>query len=109
MCKKCTKHRHTLLHRDAEYLSQRKPEKEDGKEKTPVAALSVIEHVLLVAALSVIEQVLLLTCKVKVTAAHGSSTIARAVIDPGSSASFMNDLHSIYIYTRFCMVPGVWH
>ena len=35
----------------------------------------------------------------KVTIADGSSTIARALIDPGSSASFvMSDLHSIYVY-----------
>ena len=58
MCKKCTKHHHTLLHREADCLTQRKPE-EDGKEETHVAALSVSE------------QVLLMTCKVKVTAADG--------------------------------------
>ena len=43
-----------------------------------------------VAALSVSEQVLLMTCKVKVTAPNGSSTIARALIDPGSSTSFVH-------------------
>ena len=32
-----------------------------------------------------------MTCKVKVTAADGSSTIARALIDPGSSASFVHE------------------
>ena len=41
----------------------------------------------------------IMTYKVKVTAAEGSSTIARALIDPGSSASFYtNHLHNIYIY-----------
>ena len=73
MCKKCIKHHHTLLHRDADCLSQKKPE-EDGKEETHGAALSVSK------------QVLLRTCKVKVTAADGSSTITKALIDPGSSA-----------------------
>ena len=42
-------------------------------------------------ALGVSEQVLLTTCKVKVTAADGSSTIVRALIDPGSSASFVHE------------------
>ena len=65
-----------LLHRDAEDLSQKKPE-EDSKEETHVVALSVCE------------QVLLITCKVKVTAADGSSTISRAMIDPGSSGPFV--------------------
>ena len=53
--------------------------KKDGKEETHVAALTVSE------------QVLLMTCKVKVTATDGSSTIARALIDPGSSASFVHE------------------
>ena len=55
MCQKCTKHHHMLLHSDANYLSQKKPEKEEGKEETHVAALSFSE------------QELLITCKVKVT------------------------------------------
>ena len=44
-----------------------------------------------VAALSVNEHVLLFTCKVKVNAADWSSTIARALIRPGSSASFEHE------------------
>ena len=76
MCKKCTKNHHTLLHRDADCLSQKKPG-EDGKEETHVAALSVNE------------QVLLMTCKVKVTAPDGFSTIVRAVIDPARVLSFI--------------------
>ena len=32
-----------------------------------------------------------MTCKVKVTAPNGSSTIARALIDPGSSTSFVHE------------------
>ena len=43
------------------------------------------------AALSDSEQVLLMTCKVKVIALNGSSTIARALIDPGSSTSFVHE------------------
>ena len=41
--------------------------------------------------LSVSEQVSLMTCKMTVTSADGSSTIARALIDPGSSASFVHE------------------
>ena len=77
MCKKSTKHHHTLLQRDVDH--QKKSEKEDGKEETYVAALSVNE------------QVLLMTCKVKVTTVDGSSTIARALIDTGSSALFIHE------------------
>ena len=55
-----------------------------------------------VAALSVSEQVLLMTCKVKVTAADLSSIIARALINPGSAASYR------YTFNRCRVVPGVW-
>ena len=73
MCKKCTKRHHVVLHRDADYLSQRKSKKEDGKEETHVATLSVNK------------QLLLMTCKVRVTSADGSSTIImRALLDPVS-------------------------
>ena len=73
---KCTKH--TLLHRDADCLKQTKLD-EDSNEENHVAALTMSE------------QVLLMTCKVEVTAADRSSAIARAVIDPGSSASYVHE------------------
>ena len=63
MCRKCTRHHHTLLHRDADNSTQRKPDNAEAKEEAHVAALSITE------------QVLLMTCKVKVTAPNGSSTI----------------------------------
>ena len=89
MCKKCTKCHHKLLHRDANCVSQKKPE-EECKEEINVAALSVSE------------QVLQMTCKVKVTAPDGSSTIARALIDPGSSASFVHErlAHHLHLPRR---------
>ena len=68
-----------LLLRDANYLRQREFEKEEGKEEAHIVALSISK------------QVLLMTCKVKVTAADGSSTIARALIHLGSSASFIHE------------------
>ena len=81
MCKKCTKHHHTLVQRDPDYLLQKKPEKKEGKEETIVVALSFSK------------QVLLLTCKViqKVTTANGYSTVVRALIEIGSSASFAHE------------------
>ena len=78
MCRKCTNCHRTLLQRDVSCLPQRKFEKEDDKEETHVAALSDSE------------QVLLMIWKVKVIIADGSSTIARAVIDPGFSALFVH-------------------
>ena len=79
MCKNCTRNHHTLLHRNADRVPQEKPKRDDKVEETHVAALTVSE------------EVLLMTCKVKVTAADGSSTIARALIDPRSSASYVHE------------------
>ena len=79
MCKKCTTCHHTLLHGDADDSTQKKPEKAEAKEEAQVAALSVSE------------QVLLMTCKVKVTAPNGSSTIVRALIEQGSSSFFVHE------------------
>ena len=79
MGKKCPKKHHTLLHRDADSLPQEKPKKDDKVEETHVGALTVTE------------QVLLMACKVKVTAADGSSTVTRALIDPRSSASYVHE------------------
>ena len=79
MCKKCTKQHHTLLDRDDDNLSQRRSKNAEGKEETHVAGLSVSE------------QVLLMTCKVKVAAPDGSSTLARALINPCSSASLVHE------------------
>ena len=67
-----------MLHRYADYLPQRRPD-EDGEEETHVVALTASE------------QVVLMTCNVKVTAADGSSIIARAVIDPRSSALYVHE------------------
>ena len=79
MYKKCAKNHHTLLHRDADSVPQEKPKTNHKVEETHIAALTVSEHVPL------------MTCKVKVTAADGLSTIARALIDPGSSASHVHE------------------
>ena len=79
MCMKCTRHYHTLLQRDVENLTQKKSENVEGKEETHVAALIVSEHVLLI------------TCKVNIIALGGSSTIARALIDRGSSTSCVHE------------------
>ena len=75
-----------LLHRDDDCLPQVKPE-QHSKEETHVVDLSVSK------------QVLLMTYKVKITAAEGASTIARAVVDPGPQLrSFTRDQHSILVY-----------
>ena len=79
MCRKCTRHHHTLLHRDADNSTQNKPDNTEAKEEAHVASLSITE------------QVLLMTCKVKVTAPNGSSSIARALIDPWSATSFLHE------------------
>ena len=79
MCKKSTGYHQNLLRRDADNLKKKKPENAEGKEEAHVAALSVSE------------QIILMTCKVKITAQNGSSNIARALIDPGSSTSFVHE------------------
>ena len=53
---------------------------------TNAASILPIEWILCVS-----EQVLLMIWKVKFTTADGSSTIGRALIDPGSSASFVHE------------------
>ena len=64
MCKKCTRHHHTLLLMDADNLTKKKPDNAEAREEAHIAALSVSE------------QLLLMTCNVKDTAPDGSSTIA---------------------------------
>ena len=81
MCKKLTKNHHTLLHRDADYLAQKKPE---NKERTCKEETHVVPP-------SVSKQVLLITCIVKITAPDGSSTIERVLINLGSSALFVHE------------------
>ena len=93
MCKKSTSHHHTLLHKDADNLTQKKPENTECKEEVHVA-------------LSVSEQVLLMTCKVKVTAPDGSSTIARALIDPGPSTSLVFERIAQHLYVC-CVVKRI--
>ena len=68
-----------VAYRNADNFTQKKPENAECKEEADVAALSVSK------------EVLLMTYKVKLTAPDGSSTIARAVIDPWSSASFVHE------------------
>ena len=116
-CRAPSMHHHTLLHRDTDNSTQKKPDNVEAKEETRVAALSVSE------------QVLLMTCKVKVTAPNGFSTIARVLIDPGSSTSFLHERiaellrlprrkknamvrrswRNQYAHARIRMFPGLWH
>ena len=44
MSKKCTKNHSTLLHRDADSVSQEKLKRDDKVEKTHIAALTVSEQ-----------------------------------------------------------------
>ena len=91
LCKKCNRYHHTLLHMDGDFkakgdktveatkVATKESEEATGKEKCHLAAASRCE------------QVLLMTCKLKVISEDGSSTIARALIDPGSSASYVTE------------------
>ena len=103
---------------EADSLTQKKPENAECKEEAHVAALIVSE------------QVLVMTCKMKVTAPDGSSNIARALSDPGSSTSLVHQriaqqlqlprskknimvegVRGTTTPTRgsVCMVPGLCH
>ena len=77
--RKCTKNHHTLLDRDADSAPQEKPKVDTKVEETHVVVLTLSK------------QVLLMTCKVKVLVADESSTIARALINPGSSVSYLHE------------------
>ena len=76
MCKKCGKHHHTLLHKEADSKL--------GKAKEPSKAACAAPS-------RQSEEVLLMTCRVKVIAPDGSITQARALLDCAASTSLITE------------------
>ena len=107
-CKQCKRPHHTLLHMDS-----KRPE-EHSKEKAPVtdssdAVVSPVNHV------SVHPHILLMTCKVHVES-PGGTVQARALLDSGSSASFISERLAQSLHLRrfkqnakICGIAGLQH
>ena len=83
LCRKCSRCHHTLLHFETD--STTKGTKKEGTEEVRK------EKCHLAPAPKTCEQVLLMTCKLKVHAPDGSNTIARGLIDTGSSTSYISE------------------
>ena len=77
MCKRCHKHHHTLLHREADT----RPEESKEPGSTTTYAASSRRG----------EEVLLMTCRVEVMAPDGSVTQARALLDCVASTSLITE------------------
>ena len=78
-CRDCQKPHHSLLHSDGESNS--------GDNMSTQSTTDVPSH----AAATVSANSLLMTCQIMVVSADGSSRKARALLDSGSSASFVSD------------------
>ena len=83
-CRKCQKPHHTLLHTEAQQRSE---------QLTPLpAAQDVIPNeVSFNTAVKLRSNSLLMTCQVLIVAPNGSSVKTRALLDNGSSASFISE------------------
>lgn len=77
-CKRCQKAYHTLLHLEAPSSAQEPP---------PALPTSVSNH----AATGMQSHLLLMMCRVLVEAPNGYTTESRALLDCGSSASFVSE------------------
>ena len=91
LCKKCNRYHHTLLHMDGIFKAKGDKTMEATKVATKGSEEGTGKEKCHLAATSRCEQVLLMTCKLKVISEDGSSTIARASIDPGSSGSYVTE------------------
>ena len=80
-CRKCSRPHHTLLHLEA-------PSASDKTSLTPVVEHTVSSSH---AATGITSSPLLMTCQVLVKASDGSPVKARALLDSGSSSSFVSE------------------
>ena len=88
MCTKCDRPHHTLLHMEG---GKSNPEKTTSTNVSTHASLT-----------NTPSTVLLMTCQVKVIAPNGAVSKARALLDTGSSMSFISE-HLVY---NFCAYQG---
>ena len=77
-CKRCQRPHHTLLHVET---------KEQSSPPDLPPTTSVSNH----ATMGLCPNLLLMTCRVLIEAPDGSTTLARALLDSGSSASFITE------------------
>ena len=84
-CKRCQRPHHTMLHVEPESGGNPTPPQPSHSEDTPSPAQVVTN-----AAVKLKSSSLLMTCRVLVFAADGSSVEARALLDNGSTSSFVS-------------------
>lgn len=82
-CRKCQKPHHTLLH-----IDEKLPDPQGRGANSTEPLNSIVSHI---SQAVVKSHVLLMTCRVQVVAVDGSSTPARALLDSGSSTSFISE------------------
>ena len=85
-CKKCQRPHHTLLHVEPHHTTPPTSSTNPGP-----AGSSAQSQVISNTAVKLRSSSLLMTCRVLVTSANGSSEEARALLDNGSSASFITE------------------
>ena len=83
-CKRCQKHHHTILHQEQGITRV----SEGSQPETPKPASAAEQQVTSIAAVTIKSSSLLMTC---VSAPNGSSMEARAILDTGSTASFITE------------------
>lgn len=84
-CKKCQKPHHTMLHTDGKREAAHRPSESSPPVETPPAQVASNTAVKLKSSL------LLMTCSVRVSSSDGTSVEARALIDNGSTSSFVSE------------------
>ena len=96
-CLKCQRRHHTLLHVERDDGNQAALNRQSSEEPAPSQVVSN-------AAVKLRSSSLLMTCRVLVFAADGSSVEARALLDNGSTSSFVSErLVQNLVANRMCV------
>ena len=91
-CKKCQRSHHTLIHEDTK-VSQATATVSTPQIQSPTSSTQVESnaHASCVSTGTAVPNTLLMTCQVKVNAPEGTSIKARALLDSGSTTSFVSE------------------
>ena len=91
-CKKCQRSHHTLIHEDTK-VSQATATVSTPQIRSPTSSTQVESnaHASCVSTGTAVPNTLLMTCQVKVNAPEGTSIKARALLDSGSTTSFVSE------------------
>ena len=112
-CKVCQKPHHTLLHvEEKSPVNNLSPSGDNAPVHSAPPAPIAASH----ATMGIKSDLLLMTCRIRVEAADGTYTEARAILDSGSSSSFISErlartlrLPRSYLSARISGVAGFMH